>query len=47
MLGALFRSFRGGALGGKTIEVLSRNYSLEVSHPTFIAMIQRDRRAHV
>lgn len=41
MFGKLIRSFTGGANGAKAIHVLSKTYSLEVSHPQQIDMMRR------
>jgi hypothetical protein len=41
MFGKLIRSFTGGANGAKAIHVLSKTYSLEVSHPQQLDMMRR------
>ncbi len=41
MLGRLFRAFAAGGTGAKAIHVLSKTYSLEVSHPQQLEMMNR------
>ena len=40
MLGDLFRSFAAGKKGAKAIRVLAKTYSLEISHPQHLTMMQ-------
>lgn len=41
MFGELFRAFSTGATGAKAIHVLIKTYSLEISHPEQLSMMER------
>lgn len=41
MFGRIFRAIAGGSTGAKAIHVLSKTYSLEVSHPQHLEMMNR------
>jgi hypothetical protein len=41
MFSNLIRAFKGGSMGAKAIHVLSKTYSLTVSHPEHLDMMKR------
>lgn len=41
MFGGLFRSFSAGVIAAKTTNVLLRTYSVSISHPDHLAMVDR------
>ena len=41
MFGKMFRAFAAGGTGAKAIQVLVKTYSLEVSHPDQLSMMNR------
>lgn len=41
MFGNLVRSFKGGGMGAKAIQVLAKTYGLALSHPAHMDMIKR------
>ncbi|MCK4704615.1 MAG: hypothetical protein KAT90_03965 [Gammaproteobacteria bacterium] len=41
MFGNIIKSFKGGGMGAKAIQVLAKSYGLQISHSTHVDMMKR------